>query len=108
MCEFCENGKKIKMINVDTHSLSVDTPKDLEYVRDVMATRVKNASSADGAMVNVSSVVEVEHRQAFNAKLVVVPEYVIMIITGIVGVIVAIAGIYVEPLTKVLRSFRRN
>ena len=34
----------------------------LEYVRDVMAKRVKNASSADGAMVNVSSVVEVEHR----------------------------------------------
>ncbi len=30
---FIDNGIKIKMTIVNTHSLSVDTPKDLEYVR---------------------------------------------------------------------------
>ena len=29
-------GKKLKMIKVDAHSLSVDTPKDLEYVKTVI------------------------------------------------------------------------
>lgn len=39
---FVENGKKIKMINVDAHSLSVDTPKDLEYVREVIKEKISN------------------------------------------------------------------
>ena len=29
---FVEHGKKIKMIEADVHSMSVDTPKDLDYV----------------------------------------------------------------------------
>lgn len=33
---FIEHGKKLKMIEVDAHSLSVDTPKDLEYVKTVI------------------------------------------------------------------------
>ena len=33
---FVEHGKKLKMIEVDAHSLSVDTPKDLEYVKSVV------------------------------------------------------------------------
>lgn len=33
---FIENGKKLKMVEVKAHSLSVDTPKDLEYVRTVI------------------------------------------------------------------------
>lgn len=33
---FVEHGKKIKMIKVDAHSLSVDTPKDLEKVRKII------------------------------------------------------------------------
>lgn len=37
-----------------------------------------------------------------------VPNYVIMFITGILGVIVAIAGIYVESLTNFTRKIRRK
>lgn len=33
---FIEHGKKLKMIKVEAHSLSVDTPKDLEHVRKVI------------------------------------------------------------------------
>ena len=33
---FIEHGKKLKMIEVEAHSLSVDTPKDLEHVRKVI------------------------------------------------------------------------
>ena len=33
---FIEHGKKIKMVEVEAHSLSVDTPKDLEYVKTVI------------------------------------------------------------------------
>lgn len=33
---FIENGKKLKMIPVQAHTLSVDTPKDLEYVVSVI------------------------------------------------------------------------
>lgn len=37
---FVEHGKKIKMVEVDAHSLSVDTPKDLEYVRTVIGDMI--------------------------------------------------------------------
>lgn len=33
---FVEHGKKLKMVAVEAHSLSVDTPKDLERVRQIM------------------------------------------------------------------------
>ena len=36
------------------------------------------------------------------------PNYVIMFITGLVGVAVAIAGVFVEPLTKFTRKFKKN
>ena len=36
------------------------------------------------------------------------PNYVIMFITGLVGVAVAIAGVFVEPLTKFTRKFKNN
>lgn len=36
---FLENGQKIKFIKVDTITLSVDTPKDLEKVKDIIQKR---------------------------------------------------------------------
>ena len=36
---FIEHGIKLKMIEVESKSLSVDTPKDLDYVREVIALR---------------------------------------------------------------------
>lgn len=38
---FVEHGKKLKMIPVETETLSVDTPKDLEYVRRVVRTKIE-------------------------------------------------------------------
>lgn len=37
---FLEHGKPLKMIPVDAHTLSVDTQKDLEYVRGVLQGRL--------------------------------------------------------------------
>lgn len=38
---FIEHGRKLRMIPVEAHTLSVDTPKDLEYVRGVVAEKLK-------------------------------------------------------------------
>ncbi|MEE0264212.1 MAG: 3-deoxy-manno-octulosonate cytidylyltransferase [Acutalibacteraceae bacterium] len=38
---FLENGKKVKLKEIECHTLSVDTPKDLEKVREVMAAKLK-------------------------------------------------------------------
>ena len=37
-----------------------------------------------------------------------VPDYVVMFITGLVGVAVAVAGVFIEPLTKFTRRFRKE
>ncbi len=36
------------------------------------------------------------------------PDYAVMFITGLVGVAVAIAGVFVEPLTKFTRKFKKD
>ena len=38
---FVEHGKKLKMIPVEAHTLSVDTPKDLDYVRAVVREKLE-------------------------------------------------------------------
>lgn len=38
---FIEHGIKLKMIPVEAHSLSVDTPKDLEYVKEVVQQKIR-------------------------------------------------------------------
>lgn len=38
---FIEHGKKLKMIPVEAETLSVDTPKDLEYVRSVVQEKMQ-------------------------------------------------------------------
>ncbi len=40
---FIEHGKKLRMIPVETETLSVDTAKDLEYVRRVIKERSRRA-----------------------------------------------------------------
>jgi len=39
---FLENGKKIKMISVNTDSLSVDMPKDLEKIRSIIRRKINS------------------------------------------------------------------
>ena len=41
---FVEHGKKIKMVEADAHSLSVDTPKDLEFVIGVIKKKIEEHS----------------------------------------------------------------
>ena len=38
---FVEHGKKLKMVEVEAHSLSVDTPKDLEKVRTIVSEKIE-------------------------------------------------------------------
>lgn len=38
---FIEHGKKLQMIPVEAHTLSVDTPKDLEFVRGVIQKKLE-------------------------------------------------------------------
>lgn len=38
---FIEHGKQLKMVEVEANSLSVDTPKDLEHVRNVIMDKIK-------------------------------------------------------------------
>ena len=39
LLRWVENGKKVVAIDYDSEMLSVDTPKDLEEVRKIMAIR---------------------------------------------------------------------
>lgn len=39
---FIEHGKKLKMIPVEAHTLSVDTPKDLEYVKGIIKSKLES------------------------------------------------------------------
>ncbi len=38
---FLEHGKKLKMIEVEAETLSVDTPKDLDYVRHILTEKLE-------------------------------------------------------------------
>ena len=42
---FIEHGKKIKMIPVNANTLSVDTPKDLEHVIQVIRNQLTNVEN---------------------------------------------------------------
>lgn len=46
---YIEHGIKLKMIPVEAHSLSVDTPKDLEFVREVVKQKISAGQIADPA-----------------------------------------------------------
>ena len=133
--DYLANDSEIESYKIDTNSISVDLKNDASSTA-TLGSLVNWLSSNVGVSsefafvhikvkVNANQVLDVKDYLKENQYTIVsvegpvqdsihyfydnlVPEYVIMIITGIVGVIVAIAGIYVEPLTKVFRTFRRN
>lgn len=43
---FMENGRKLRMIPVEAHTLSVDTPKDLDFVRQVIQEKMDKGEIA--------------------------------------------------------------
>ena len=43
---FIENGYKVQYIEVDSNTVAVDTANDLEKVRDIVKSRIKDGSMA--------------------------------------------------------------
>ena len=43
---FIENGRALRMIAVEAHTLSVDTPKDLDFVRGILQKKLKSGEIA--------------------------------------------------------------
>ena len=41
---FVEHGKKLKMIPVEARTLSVDTQKDLDYVRGILQAKLEKGA----------------------------------------------------------------
>ena len=73
-------------------------PNDLVDVRDYLKEEGFTIISIEGPVQNTI------HYLKDN----LLPDYIIMIITGIIGVAVAIAGVFVEPLTKFARRFKKK
>ena len=44
---FIENGYKVQYIEVDSDTVAVDTPNDLERVREIVANRLNNKKIRD-------------------------------------------------------------
>lgn len=51
---FIENGYKVKYIEVDSETIAVDTPKDLERVRTIVAGKIKRGEIQDSGGVNMN------------------------------------------------------
>ena len=43
---FIEHGKKLKMIPVEAQTLSVDTPRDLDFVRSILQKKLERGEVA--------------------------------------------------------------
>lgn len=71
---------------------------DVVDVRDYLNESDYNIISIEGPVQNTIHYFE-DH---------LAPTYVVMFITGLVGVAVAIAGVFVEPLTKFTRRFKKD
>ena len=71
---------------------------DVVDVRDYLNESDYNIISIEGPVQNTVHYFE-DH---------LAPTYVVMFITGLVGVAVAIAGVFVEPLTKFTRRFKKD
>ncbi len=61
---FLENNISLQFNLVKSDSISVDTPKDLEYVRKVIFEKIKQGNYADAPMKNA-----LQHRNSENAQL---------------------------------------
>lgn len=71
---------------------------DVVDVRDYLNESKYNIISIEGPVQNTIHYFE-DH---------LAPTYVVMFVTGLVGVAVAIAGVFVEPLTKFTRRFKKD
>lgn len=74
------------------------SPNEVSNVRDYIKENGYTIISIEGPVQNTIHYLY-DH---------LLPDYVIMCITGILGVAVAIAGVFVEPLTKFTRRFKKK
>lgn len=87
-------GSEFAFVHIQVH---VDA-NEVTEVRDYLKDNDYNIISIDGP---VQSTIHYLYDH-------LLPTYAVMIITGLIGVGVAIAGIFVEPLTKFTRRFKKN
>ena len=87
-------GSEFAFVHIQVH---VDA-NEVTEVRDYLKDNDYNIISIEGPVQNTIHYLY-DH---------LLPTYAIMIITGLIGVGVAIAGIFVEPLTKFTRRFKKN
>ena len=74
------------------------SPNEVSDVRDYLKDKGYTIISIEGPVQNTI--------HYLNGHLL--PNYVIMFLTGLVGVAVAVAGVFVEPLTKFTRRFKKK
>ena len=87
-------GSEFAFVHIQVH---VDA-NEVTEVRDYLKDNDYNIISIEGP---VQSTIHYLYDH-------LLPTYAVMIITGLIGVGVAIAGIFVEPLTKFTRRFKKN
>ena len=87
-------GSEFAFVHIQVHV----NANDVTEVRDYLKDNNYNIISIEGP---VQSTIHYLYDH-------LLPTYAVMIITGLIGVAVAIAGIFVEPLTKFTRRFKKN
>ena len=87
-------GSEFAFVHIQVHVNS----NDVEEVKEYLNESNYNIISIEGPVQDTIHYFE-DH---------LAPTYVIMFITGLVGVAVAIAGVFVEPLTKFTRRFKKD
>lgn len=87
-------GSEFAFVHIQVH---VDA-NEVTEVRDYLKDNNYNIISIEGP---VQSTIHYLYDH-------LLPTYAVMMITGLIGVAVAIAGIFVEPLTKFTRRFKKN
>lgn len=132
---YLKNDSQIEHYSIGTDNISVDLKNDASSTATLgsLVTWLSNTVGVSSEFafvhikvnVNANQVLDVKDYLRDNHYTIVsvegpvqdtihyfydhlAPDYVVMCITGIIGVLVAIAGIYVEPLTKFVRAFRRG
>lgn len=87
-------GSEFAFVHIQVHVNANDVTEVRDYLKE-----------NDYTIISIEGPVQNTIHYLYNHLL---PTYAVMIITGLIGVAVAIAGIFVEPLTKFTRKFKKN
>lgn len=87
-------GSEFAFVHIQVHVNANDVTEVKQYLKE-----------NDYTIISIEGPVQDTIHYLYDHLL---PTYAVMFITGLVGVAVAIAGIFVEPLTKFTRRFKRK